>query len=173
MLSKLFQKRGFTLIELMTTVVIVGIVAAMVAPTFDAAIQRNKFKGDTKQIVSMMRTARYNAISEKMPMGLSYDYEEGKLIMFKEMSSPSNFKMDLGTDTVKMEMQLDTASAGCGTYLTATFSNEALVFQPNGSASESGTIDFSYFNGDVYCHSTLSVLASTGRAKVDYMHTDY
>ncbi|MCP4705490.1 MAG: hypothetical protein GY865_12885, partial [candidate division Zixibacteria bacterium] len=50
---------------------------------------------------------------------------------------------------------------------------EALVFQANGSASESGTIDYSYFNEDVSCYSTISVLASTGRAKVEYMHTEY
>ena len=173
MFSKLFKRSGFTLIELVTTVVIVGIVAAMVAPTFDSAIKRNKFKGDTKQIVSMMRTARSSAIAEKTPMGLSYDSDESKLIMFKEMSSPSNYKMDWGTDTVKMEMQLDTTTANGGSYMTSTFSNEAIVFQPNGSASESGTIDFSYYHDDVYCHSTLSVLASTGRAKVDSMITEY
>ncbi len=173
MFSKLYNKSGFTLIELMTTVVIIGIVAAMVAPTFDAAIKRNKFKGETKQIVSMLRTARSNAIAEKTPMGLYHDYEENKIIMFKEMSSPSNFKMDLGTDTVKIEMQFDSSGIDGGAYLTATFSNEALIFQPNGSASESGTIDYSYFSGDVYCHSTLSVLASTGRAKVESMHTEY
>ncbi|HHI03621.1 MAG TPA: type II secretion system protein GspH [candidate division Zixibacteria bacterium] len=173
MFSKLYNSRsGFTLIELMTTVVIIGIVAAMVAPTFDSAIKRNKFKGETKQIVSMLRTARSNAIAEKTPMGLYYDNEENKMILFKEMSSPSNFRMDWGTDTVKMEMQLDSSSADGGAYVTATFSNEALVFQPNGSASESGTIDYSYFSGDVYCFSTISVLASTGRAKVEYMHTE-
>ncbi len=173
MLKRLFNKSGFTLIEMMTTVVIVGIVAAMVAPTFDAAIKRNKFKGETKQIVSMLRTARSNAIAEKMPMGLSYDQDENKMIMFKEMSSPSNFRMDWGTDTVKMEMQFDTTQGYGGSYLYGTFSNEALVFQANGSASESGTIDYSYFNEDVSCYSTISVLASTGRAKVESIHTEY
>ncbi len=173
MFSKLYNKGGFTLIELMTTVVIIGIVATMVAPTFDVAIKRNKFKGETKQIVSMLRTARSNAIAEKTPMGLYYDYEESKLILFKEMSSPSNFKMDWGTDTVKMEMQFDTNSATGGSYVMGTFSNEALVYHPNGSASESGWIDYSYYSDDVYCHSTISVLASTGRAKVENMHTEY
>ena len=172
MFSKLSNKSGFTLIELMITVVIIGIVAAMVAPTFDTAIKRNKYKGETKQIVSMLRTARSKAIAEKTPMGITYDYEEAKLIMFKEMSSPTNYKMDWGIDTVKMEMQFDSATAMGGAYLTSTFSNEALMYLPNGSASESGTIDYSYFSGEVYCNSTLSVLASTGRAKVEYMHTN-
>lgn len=172
MFSKFYNRSGFTLIELMTTVVIIGIVAAMVAPTFDAAIKRNKFKGETKQIVSMLRTARSNAIAQKTPMGITFDSEENKLIMFKEMSSPTNFKMDWGIDSVKMEMQFDSSSTSGGAYLNSTFNNEALVFTPNGSASESGTIDYSYFSDDVYCHSTLSVLASTGRAKVEYMHTE-
>ena len=173
MFNKFFNRSGFTLIELMTTVVIIGIVAAMVAPTFDTAIKRNKFKGQTKQIVSMLRTARSKAIAEKKPMGLAYDYEENKLIMFKEMSSPSNYRMDWGTDTVKMELQFDSSSVNGGAFLSFTFINEALIYMPNGSASESGTIDYSYFSGEVYCHSTLSVLASTGRAKIDYMQTDY
>ena len=169
MFGKKYKESGFTLIELMTTVVIIGIVAAMVSPTFDAAIKRNRFKAETKQIVSTLRTARSSAIAEKMPMGVTYDSDEHKMILFKEMSSPSNNQMDYGVDTVRTEVQFDTSYA----YLAATFSNEALIFLPNGSASESGQIDYSFYNSDVYCHSTVSVLASTGRAKVEYMQTDY
>ncbi len=169
MFRKLLNRTGFTLVELMTTVVIIGVVAAIVAPTFDAAIERNRFKGETKQIVSTLRTARSNAIAEKIPMGVTYDAVSYKMILFKEMSSPSNNRLDVGTDTVKMEIPFDSNYAS----LAKTFLNEAIVFQPNGSASESGQIDYSFYNNEVYCHSTISVLASTGRAKVEYMQTDY
>lgn len=169
MFRKKYKESGFTLIELMTTVVIIGIVAAMVSPTFDAAIKRNRFKAETKQIVSTLRTARSSAISEKMPMGVTYDADEKKIILFKEMSSPSNNKFDDGVDTIRAEVPFDTSYA----YLASTFINEALIYLPNGSASESGRIDYSFYNSDVYCHSSVSVLASTGRAKVDYMQTDY
>jgi type II secretion system protein H len=169
MFRKLLSRTGFTLMELMVTVVIIGVVTALVAPTFDAAIDRNKFKSETKQIVSTLRTARSSAIAEKTPMGVTYDAESCKMILFKEMSSPSNNMLDVGTDTVRMEMTFDSSYAS----LVETFTSEAIVFQPNGSASESGQIDYSFYNDDVYCHSSISVLASTGRAKIEYMQTDY
>lgn len=162
------QNSGFTLLELITTVVIIGIIAAIVAPSFDEAIKRNKFKGDTKQIVSALRTARSSAIAEKTPMGLTYDEEEDKLLLFKEMSSPSNNQYDVGVDSIRQEIAFDSTHA----YMSATFVNQALVFQPNGSASESGYIDYSYYDQENYYHSTVSVLASTGRAKVEYLQTE-
>ncbi len=78
MFKFLRSKQGFTLIELMTTVVVIGIAAAMVAPGFDRAVKRIEFKAKTKDAVSMFRTARSFAISDKVPYGIYFDNSESR-----------------------------------------------------------------------------------------------
>jgi len=167
MFSKLKAKLGFTLIEMMTTVVIIGIAAALVAPGFDRAAKRVEFKGQTKDIVSILRTARSNAIAEKNPFGIYFDDGAGQLVLFKEMSSPLNTQFELGTDSAISNLQFDTNAV----WFYTMFSNNSVVFQPNGSASETGDIYMNYDNGEVYCNSSVSVLASTGRSKLEYFYT--
>jgi type II secretion system protein H len=168
MFSKIRRKAGFTLVELMAAVVILGIIAAMVAPGFDEAIKKNKFKAQTREIVSLLRTARSNAIAEKIPVGLAVDYTENAIKLFEEKSSPPNNTFDDGVDSLLQTVALDTLNA----YIMGTFTNSAVVFQPNGTASESGYIDYSYYDEGFYSHSTVSVLASTGRARVEYLQSD-
>jgi len=168
MLGKIQKIAGFTLVEMMTAVVIIGLIAAMVAPGFDRAIKKNKFKAQTKEIVSLMRSARSSAIAEKTSLGIVFDYEENALMLYREMSSPSDNTYDDGVDTLRQTITLDSTNA----YISGTFTNPALVFHPNGTASESGYLDYSYSEGDSYFHSTISVLASTGRARVEYLECD-
>jgi len=165
---RIFRKKsGFTLLEMMTTVVIIGIAAAMVAPGFDRAVKRIEFKSETKDLVSMMRTARSNSIATKIPYGIHFDQSEGKLRMYEEKSSPLNDSFEWGTDSIHAEIQLDTNFV----WYYAMFTNDVIIFQPNGSASESGSVYMNFDNGEVYCHSGVSVLASTGRTKLEYFHS--
>ncbi len=165
---RIFRKMsGFTLLEMMTTVVIIGIAAAMVAPGFDRAIKRIDFKTQTKDLVSMMRMARSSAISDKVPYGIYFDQAEGKMRMYEEKSAPLNDTFEMGTDSIHSEIDLDTNFV----WYYAMFTNNVVVFQPNGAASESGSVYMNFDNGEVYCHSAVSVLASTGRSKLEYFYS--
>jgi hypothetical protein len=55
-------------------------------------------------------------------------------------------------------------------YLYATFTNSAVIFQPNGSASGSGYIYMIALSNSIVNTSSASVLASTGKSKVEYIH---
>lgn len=164
-IRSLRSKRGFTLIEMMTTVVIIGIAAAMVAPGFDRAVKRNDFKSTTKDLISMLRMARSYAIAEKVPHGVFFDYDDNYIRLFAEQSSPLNDTFDWGADSVMAQIELDSTNS----WFYSMFTSNAIIFQPNGSASESGDIYLSYDDGEVYCFSGVSVLASTGRSKIEYI----
>ncbi len=91
MFSKFHSRKGFTLIELMIVVVIIGILAALAIPRFMQATVKSKqseAKGILKQIYTMERTYRQefgaylacadnaalNAIGVDVPVGAIYAY---------------------------------------------------------------------------------------------------
>ena len=62
--------RGFTLIELMVTVGILAIVAAIAAPSFDSSIRNMRINGTADQLISAMSLARVEAVKRGAPVTL-------------------------------------------------------------------------------------------------------
>jgi len=56
------KQKGFTLIELMITVAILGILSAMAAPSFSDFIERQKIKSNVTKLSQMFSAARSEAI---------------------------------------------------------------------------------------------------------------
>ncbi|MBI4722675.1 MAG: prepilin-type N-terminal cleavage/methylation domain-containing protein [Candidatus Stahlbacteria bacterium] len=65
MSKKEYKKQGFTIIEIMTVVAILGIVAGIAIPTFRNYIPRMKLIMAKDEIIGAMRLARTKAITEK------------------------------------------------------------------------------------------------------------
>jgi len=91
MFSKFHSRKGFTLIELMIVVVIIGILAALAIPRFMQATTKSKqseAKGILKQIYTMERTYRqengaylacavaadFNTLGVELPATAVYSY---------------------------------------------------------------------------------------------------
>lgn len=62
------MKTGFTLIELMVTVSIVGILLAVGVPNFLAFLQNNRMVAQTNDVVTMLGYARSEAIKRNLPV---------------------------------------------------------------------------------------------------------
>lgn len=165
-MKRLLSKRGITLLELMASVVIIGILAAMAAPSFERSVQRIKFRGKTKDVVSLLRTARSEAITKKEPFGVYFDSEARIISFFQDQANLTSYTYDDGSDSLIMADSLPPEMI----YLYATFTNSAVIFQPNGSASGSGYIYMIALSNSIVNTSSASVLASTGKSKVEYIH---
>ncbi|MFT5781725.1 MAG: type IV fimbrial biogenesis protein FimU [Pseudomonas sp.] len=61
MMSRAKQSQGFTLIELMITVVILGIFAAIAVPSFTSFINNNKLQSVTNELSGLLQYARSTA----------------------------------------------------------------------------------------------------------------
>lgn len=59
---------GFTLIEMMITVVIIGIIAAMAAPSFKAQIAKRKMEDDMHKLEICFKESQLKAFTYKTPI---------------------------------------------------------------------------------------------------------
>lgn len=54
--------RGFTLIELMVTVVVIGVLAVVAAPAMTALVNNSRINGQTEELVTALQLARTEAV---------------------------------------------------------------------------------------------------------------
>ncbi len=162
MKSSFRRNDGITLIELLSTVVIIGVVSAMAVPRFQTAWERTRMRSTDRDMISTLRLARSMAITDKAPFGVFIDGSALTITLFKDVVNPSLSLFESGDSLIRV----DTLPAEFG-YLGTDLSNDVLVFQPNGSASFTG-------GGNIYaiaCTDKVcailaqNVLASTGRVR--------
>jgi prepilin-type N-terminal cleavage/methylation domain-containing protein len=151
---------GFTMLELMIIVVILGILAAIAVPTFGDYIPKMEARSQARATLNYLRLARSRAISESTQYGVYVDTNNRTYILFKDTVNPAMTTYHDGDSVVVGPETIDPDV----TITQSTFSNNAVVFMPTGGASQSGTITFDKVGGGAAY--TVSVLGSTGRSKL-------
>lgn len=154
---------GFTLIELMITMVIIGIFASMAIPSFQKTWEKNQFRAGNKAFTSALRKARSYAISNKQPFGIYVDAEALTVTLFRDIVNPGNLAYDEGDSTYVV----DTLPREF-TYLYSYPTTNVIMFQPNGTAQfggDIGTIITMAQSERLTGIYVVNVLASTGRVK--------
>ena len=160
---------GFSIMEIMIVVVIIGLVAAMAGPKFNREMTRMEFRGDARNVVSMLREARSLALTEKVDHGVYFDQTAATITLFRDEVSSTPPSFGSGDEVLRV----DTVS---GQYATIGHTFTApVLFSPNGSASESGQVillNYGLVEGDYYStnYAILNVLAATGRSKLSEIH---
>lgn len=165
MCKRLKRKSGFTLIELMITTVIVGIVASMAVPKVQKAYEKMQFTSSHRELVSSLRLARSMAVTEKTPYGVYLDPEAMTITLFKDMAS-TGYEFSAGTDsTIRVDSLPKYIS-----YLASDLVGNTIFFSPNGSAdfSGGGNIFVIAYSPDILGIFWTNILASTGRIDSDY-----
>ncbi|MCX6827468.1 MAG: GspH/FimT family pseudopilin, partial [candidate division Zixibacteria bacterium] len=160
MRKKLKSILGMTFIELMTTIVIIGITATLAEPSFNRAIDRIKFKNINKDVISALRLARSAAIAEKVSHGIYFNSSGYTVLQFRDIND--NLAYDEGVDPLT---RIDTLPSGMTSLSTDFVGGDVIVFLSNGTASGTGNIYLTSETESGHVNSSqLSVLAATGRA---------
>jgi prepilin-type N-terminal cleavage/methylation domain-containing protein len=151
---------GFTMIELMIIIVIIGIAAAMAVPSFFRSMPRIETRSAARGILNYVRLARSRAVSERCQFGVYIDVNGGQYVLFKDTINPPQETYNEGDSVVAGPLIIDP-----DVFLSrSTFTNDCVVFLPTGGASESGVYTVS--SADTSVSYTVSVLGSTGRSKM-------
>jgi type II secretion system protein H len=151
---------GFTMLEMMIIIVIIGIVAAMAVPSFYNTIPRLKARTEARNILNFVRLARSRAVSDGSQYGVYIDTSNRQYILFKDTINPAQMMYNTGDSAVVGPETLDPDVV----LTNSTFTNNTVVFIPTGGASQSGS--FTLDNTDGGSSYTVSVLSSTGKSKL-------
>jgi type II secretory pathway pseudopilin PulG len=150
---------GFTMLEMMIIVVIIGIVAAMAAPTFFSSGPRLKARTEARNVLNFTRLARSNSISNGTQYGVYVDSANRRYLLFKDTNNPAAMSYEISDQVISGPVPLP-ADVTFG----SSFANGTVVFLSTGRASQSGNYTFGIQGGGILY--TVSVLASTGRSKL-------
>jgi len=155
---------GFTLIELMIAVVIVGLLATAAAPGFTTAFERQKFRSGNGDLLSKIKMARSYAVSSKDPHGVYISADDRTYTVFRDLVNLGGRRFVDGDSVVT----LDTLS--CEFELLYTDAeNGVIMFNSNGSADFTGSGQVITYGAteETVSLSSIAVLASTGRVRID------
>lgn len=160
--SRFGSINGLTLIELLITVVIIGIIMSAAFPHFQRTFEKSSFNSAGRNISSTLRYARSLAISDKEPYGVNFDTDEMIMTLFKDIGSPDTYTFE-GTDSV---LRVDTFPNEFS-YVYTDCEDNTIVFGRTGRAHFEGygNIYTMAETENIYGHYWLNVLASTGRVR--------
>jgi len=153
------QPLGFTLPEMMVAVAILGILAAIAAPSFTDMLERRRLVSATETIMSDLRWARSEAI--KRNTNITVTFTDG---------SPWAYEINTAADPVALPIVCpppDTSlkavcSSAVNDFADITLAGSDTTFNPVRGTAGNGTITLTSANGNA-----LNVVVSTlGRVRI-------
>jgi type IV fimbrial biogenesis protein FimT len=168
--------RGFTLIELMVTLTVLGVLALVAAPSFNDAILSNRLTGFANSFVASANLARSETIKRNTAVTVcpssdgatcagSGGWHQGWIVMCKYKTTAPGVCVSDGTENLVIYKQ---AALNTGYHFTGT--ETSLVFQAVGGVSAQDSLTLCRASPVGNQERTVTVKAS-GRVSVDTTKT--
>jgi type IV fimbrial biogenesis protein FimT len=154
------RNKGFTLIELMIVIALMGIMAGVMAPSFLEWRDRSKVQGDAGNLRAAFETAKLRAIKHNTNVVVTFP-DTTSFQAF--IDTNNNGAQDAGEDTL-----FNRTLAPGVTITNNTFSGNDMAFNPRGMANgpnSTGTITMTSPGGERYS----VVVSSFGRIRMEHL----
>ena len=158
------QERGFSLVELLTVMAIIAIMATIAIPTFNQARQGAVFRQEARSIGAMLREARGRTVSLNLEHQVAFNLTAGAnqyQLQQGNASSGSTVWAAVPTQTVAVRPGVALSQAGC----LGAAPNYTIQFNTNGSADSACVINVLNAATLGVVH-TVTVTQNTGRVRI-------
>jgi len=153
------QQAGFTMVELMIAVTLIGLTLAASLPGFRQLIESNNLAEGGRQFAGHIRLARQMAVAEGVPYIVTWDDNAETYSIVRDEDQDG--VVDGGEPAqgpFLMPKGVGLANAGNG-----GFAGSQVVLNPNGTASETGSLRL---NNDRGALLRLTLLGPTGQVEI-------
>lgn len=178
------NQKGFSMAELLIVLLVIAIIVVLALPQIMSSRRLFRFAGVQRQVVSALREARQQAISQRLAITARYDDANKRILLsggtFGIPGDAKNQIFELAGDGVTSNELVygrptgaSTAALGDGTNLTALSSNVVdITFQTDGSVIDASN---NPQNKALFFYDTktptdtafaVSILGAGGRAKL-------
>ena len=178
------NQKGFSMAELLIVLLVIAIIVVLALPQIMSSRRLFRFAGVQRQVVSALREARQQAISQRLAITARYDDANKRILLsggtFGIPGDAKNQIFELAGDGITSNELVygrptgaSTAALGDGTNLTALSSNVVdITFQTDGSVIDASN---NPQNKALFFYDTktptdtafaVSILGAGGRAKL-------
>jgi prepilin-type N-terminal cleavage/methylation domain-containing protein len=151
------NRRGVTLVELITVMVVIAILAALAVPSFGTWMAHYRLRSAARDVVTTMRTAQMRAVSYNMRHGVAFDSGAGLFQLYRDsgglLVDGAATSLPKGV-TYNSIVGLPTDGPGGLPFIS---------FFPNSTASATGTIVLRNSKGK---DKTIQISAASGRVTI-------
>ncbi len=144
----LFSRRGFTLIEMLVSIVILSSLFAIALPIWSAVIPGYQLNSAARQMATELHSARNRAMAQ---------YRRFRLVF----NSATTYSVERETTPGAADYTLFSGPKSLPSAITATFNNTP-IFQTRGDASPAGTVTLTNSTGA----SKVITVSSTGKVDI-------
>lgn len=129
-----WSRSGFTLVELMVVVIIIGVLAAFAYPIASQALANDKTYRGARQVASEIKIARYRAQNHGVAMGITVSATDQTVTSIAGTSSACS---SLATPSATTVVDID-ATFGGDVLIKASDATDTLIcIRPNGMVLKS------------------------------------
>lgn len=161
------RQRGFTVIELMITVSIVGILVAAAAPGYQDWVATTRLNAHTNELVTALHFARSEAVKRNVAVSVCKSssgtgcvttgtWAQGWMV-FVDINASGN--VDNSGDTI---LRVHEKLSGGTTLIGETAVASVILFRSNGTAAQAGLIDMCSYRQTV-AGRDIVIASGTGR----------
>ena len=131
MRNRLADRRGFTLTEIMVTIVIFGLVAAVAYPNLAETNRNHRLMSAASQLEAALARARTLAVTTQDPVRVTLIAANNQLVISQDTTGDGNFDRQMRTVTIDGDINFTNITFGGG---------NTVIFDSRGAPDNPGTL---------------------------------
>lgn len=155
------KNRGFSLVEMMIVIAIIGIVAAIAAPSFNKYRDNINLKEAARELSSEIALCKQRAVTENVHYKITFDTGENSYTAFRGGQLASDpFVISETKNLGNISNQITICN------ITFTGAPPQIILQPRGTSSSLGSVKLRH--AAIEKNAKISITNITGKINVSY-----